>query len=107
MPGGQVGRSNRCIPSGLIGVVDTIVAVLLTTFRVKVIPEETLGQAVGMLLLVTDGLAAIGTLLGGYLLSWFGTTSTGMLLTGGMFMLAVAVSRVTTPAQRQPHDRAN
>ncbi|MBF6296359.1 MFS transporter [Nocardia amamiensis] len=82
-----------------VGGVGVMVNVLLTIFRVEVIPEKTLGRTVGMLSMVVDGSAAFGTLLAGYLLSGFGTTGTGVLLAGTMFVLAVCGSRMTTSAQ--------
>ncbi|WP_454196370.1 MFS transporter [Nocardia sp. Marseille-Q1738] len=85
-----------------VGGVGVMTNVLLTIFRVEVIPEETLGRTVGTLSMVIDGSAAIGTLLAGYLLSWFGTTGTGVLMTCAMFVVAVAGSRMATPTQRRP-----
>ncbi|WP_330233498.1 MFS transporter [Nocardia sp. NBC_00508] len=84
-----------------VGGVGVMTNVLLTIFRVEVIPEKTLGRTIGTLSMVTDGSAAIGTLLAGYLLSGFGTTGTGVLLTCAMFVIAVSGSRMTTPAQQR------
>ncbi|MFD0365414.1 MFS transporter [Nocardia sp. GCM10030253] len=72
-----------------IGAVGTVVNVALTLFRVRVIPEDTLGRAVGAGNLVTDGAVALGALLAGYLLTALGTTTTGWALVGAMLVLAI------------------
>ncbi|MEU7764495.1 MFS transporter [Nocardia sp. NPDC049190] len=81
-----------------VGCSGLIITVLMSIFRVEVIPEETLGRTVGILTMVTDGSVAFGALLGGYLVSGLGTTGVGILLTGAMFVVAVSTRRMTIPA---------
>ncbi|MEU7142207.1 MFS transporter [Nocardia sp. NPDC046473] len=83
-----------------VGAVGTVVNVALTLFRVRVIPEQTLGRAVGAANLVTDGAVALGALLAGYLLSAFGTTATGSALVCAMLVLAIGAHYLGGPTQR-------
>jgi MFS family permease len=75
-----------------VGAIGTVVNVALTLFRVRVIPEDVLGRAVGTVSVVTDGAVALGAVGAGYLLTVFGTAVTGWLLVGAMFTLAVAAN---------------
>ncbi|WP_280241627.1 MFS transporter, partial [Nocardia abscessus] len=85
-----------------IGAVGTVVNVALTTFRVEIIPEDTLGRAVGAVAVVTDGAVALGAVLAGFLLSAFGTTVTGWMLLCAMLLLAIAGSSTWGKAGRAP-----
>ncbi|MEV6429075.1 MFS transporter [Nocardia sp. NPDC051463] len=72
-----------------VGAVGTVVNVARTLFRVRVIPEDTLGRAVGAGNLVTDGAVALGALLAGYLLTALGAAATGWAVVGAMLILAI------------------
>ncbi|WP_406234273.1 MFS transporter [Nocardia sp. NBC_01009] len=77
-----------------IGGVGAVVNVALTLFRVRVIPEDTLGRTVGAGNIVTDGAVALGALLAGYVLTALGAATTGWVLVGAMLVLAICGSLV-------------
>ncbi|WP_405160147.1 MFS transporter [Nocardia sp. NBC_01499] len=83
-----------------VGAVGTVVNVALTLFRVRVLPEQTLGRAVGAANLVTDGAVALGALLAGYLLSAFGTITTGSALVCAMLVLALGAHYLGAPLRQ-------
>ncbi|MEV4129024.1 MFS transporter [Nocardia sp. NPDC049707] len=83
-----------------VGGVGTVVNVAMTIYKVNVVPEDTLGRTFGTVAMANGGAVALGSLLAGYLLSVFGTTTTGWALVGVMLIAAVVGSCVGNPAQR-------
>ncbi|WP_330231599.1 MFS transporter [Nocardia sp. NBC_00508] len=83
-----------------IGGVGIASNVALTSYRVAVVPDHTLGRALATMGFVCDGAVAIGALGAGYLLSAVGVVTTGWIALAAMFVLAVLASSANrTPAQ--------
>ncbi|MDE1672620.1 MULTISPECIES: MFS transporter [Nocardia] len=63
-----------------VGCVGAITGVALTTVRMQVLPDHILGRAMAAMGTWNAGAAALGPLMGGYLISWLGTGQARLLV---------------------------
>ena len=86
-----------------IAVVTGVFNVVAWTYQLKHTPEHLQGRVNGAARFLSSGANSLGSLSGGFLLQTVGITWTGMVMGGGIALLAVWV--ITSSATREPEPR--
>ncbi|MGW4330993.1 MFS transporter [Nocardia sp. NPDC004573] len=72
-----------------VGCVGIVIGVALTTVRMQVLSDDILGRATAAIATWNAGVAALGPLIGGYMVSWLGMEATRILVPIGMCCTAL------------------